>query len=102
MTKKYSNTILLFISTSFIFFSSAFGQSAFVETIYFKPNSSRIDKKYENTLNAIAKQLSSDTFGYLKIFGYADTKGPENYNDILSEKRADAVYNYLASRSKFD
>ena len=50
----------------------------------------------------IAKQLSSDTFGFLKVFGYADIKGSADYNDILSGKRANAVYNYLASRVKID
>ena len=50
----------------------------------------------------IAKQLSSDTFGFLKVFGYADTKGSDGYNDILSGKRAYAVYDYLSTRIKID
>jgi len=31
------------------------------KTIYFKPNSYTIDKKYENSLKMIAKRLNSDT-----------------------------------------
>ncbi|MGK2863902.1 MAG: OmpA family protein [Chitinophagaceae bacterium] len=73
-----------------------------METIYFKSNSYTIDKKYHKTLDLIAKQLSSDTFDFLKVFGYADSKGSKDYNDILSGKRATAVYNYLAARAKVD
>ena len=50
----------------------------------------------------IAKQLSSDTFGFLKVFGYSDIKGSDACNDILSGKRANAVYDYLATRVKID
>ncbi len=78
------------------------GQTELVETIYFKSNSYSIDKKYHKTLDRIAQQLSADTFGYLKVFGYADTLGSDRYNDVLSGKRAEAVYRYLLSRSSFD
>jgi len=72
------------------------------KTIYFKPNSYTIDKKYENSLKIIAKTLNSDTLVFLKVFGYADTLGNEDANDILSEKRANAVYDFLISYSKID
>jgi len=102
MTKKYHKDIMFSIVALFIFYSSAFSQSGLVQTIYFKSNSFYIDKKYENTLDLIAKQINSDTFSYLKVFGYADKTGSENYNDILSGKRATAVYNYLSARAKID
>ena len=50
----------------------------------------------------IAKRLNSDTLFFLKVFGYADTLGNEDANDILSEKRANAVYKFLTSYSKID
>ena len=102
MSKKILINILLLTLAFFISLPFTFSQNGYVETIYFKPNSFSIDKKYENTLNLIVKQLNSDTFSYIKIFGFTDTKGPEKYNDILSGKRADVVYNYLASRAKID
>lgn len=102
MIKKLINTSLLFILSLFICNAHAFSQSQFVKTIYFKSNSFSIDKKYENSLDLIARKLSSDTFSYLKIFAYADISGSTSHNDILSEKRATAVYDYLASRTKFD
>ena len=95
--------IIVFVFTWTFFISlHSFGQSSLIESIYFKPNSFAIDKKYEKTLNQIARQLRSDTFSYLRIFAFADTKGSETYNEMLSEKRADAIYNYLDSRAKID
>lgn len=101
MKKKIQFIVLLFISTNFIS-SVSFCQSTLVESIYFKPNSFSIDKKYKSTLNKIATQLRSDTFQYLRIFAFTDIKGTEYYNEILSEKRADAIYNYLNARTKID
>lgn len=94
--------ILILIGISLSHFSAIRGQIGHVETIYFKPNSYSIDKKYYKTLDHIAKQLSSDTFSYLKIFAFADTLGSDEYNDILSGNRTEAVYKYLQSRSSFD
>ena len=102
MTKKYLLYFLLFIVTVCFSHSKAYCQSGMVETIYFKSNSYSIDKKYHKILDAIAKQLSSDTFTFLKVFGYADTKGSDDYNDILSGRRANAVYDYLATKVKID
>lgn len=94
-------TLILIVIFLFHFFT-VLGQTGLVETIYFKSNSYTIDKKYHKTLDDIAQRISSDTFGYLKVFGYADTSGSVEYNDILSGKRAEAVYQYLLSRSSFD
>ncbi|HET6768286.1 MAG TPA: OmpA family protein [Chitinophagaceae bacterium] len=70
--------------------------------MYFKPNSYSINKKYERSLKMIAKRLNSDTLVFLRVFGYADTLGNANANDILSEKRATAVYNFLDHHAKID
>ena len=102
MAKRYPKYFLLFCSTFCFFYSTAYCQIGLVKTIYFKSNSYSIDKKYYKTLDLVAKQLTSDTFGFLKVFGYADTKGSDDYNDILSGKRANAVYDYLASIVKID
>jgi outer membrane protein OmpA-like peptidoglycan-associated protein len=90
MTKKYYKDIIFSVVTLFVFCSAAFSQSGLVQAIYFKSNSFSIDKKYKKTLDLIAKQI------------YADKSGSENYNDILSEKRATAVYDYLSVRVKID
>ena len=88
--------------TFYFSFSFVFSQEDLRKTIYFKPNSYSIDKKYESSLKMIAKRLNSNTLSFLKVFGYADTLGNEDANDILSEKRANAVYDFLISYSKID
>lgn len=102
MRNKYSKQLFLFMIACSISLTPAFSQSTVVESIYFKSNSFSIDKRYLPTLNLLAAKLSSDSFGYLKIFGFADRKGPAGYNDDLSEKRAEAVYNYLFAHATFD
>jgi outer membrane protein OmpA-like peptidoglycan-associated protein len=82
----------------FVFFS----HSNEVSTLYFDANSFTIDKKYFPTLDNIGKRCASDTFSYLKILAYADKKGTKKYNEQLSEKRANAVYNYLFRKFQID
>jgi outer membrane protein OmpA-like peptidoglycan-associated protein len=77
-------------------------QTILVKTVYFKPGSFSIEKKYFSMLDHVAKQLSSDSMSFLKIFGFADTKGKEDDNDELSAKRAEAVYDYLAAHAVMD
>jgi outer membrane protein OmpA-like peptidoglycan-associated protein len=71
-------------------------------TINFKNNSSRIEEKYEPLLKRLAKEFSADSCQMIKIIGYADSPGTEEYNDMISEKRVNSVYNYLLSRGQID
>ncbi|CAN5705564.1 hypothetical protein BH11BAC3_BH11BAC3_25860 [soil metagenome] len=96
---KHFRDITLSILIAISVHTVAFSQSALIKTIYFSNNSCTINNKYHSTLNKLAKQLASDTFGYLKIIGFANTKGPGKLNNTLSQKRAEAVYNYLASKA---
>ncbi|MGG9963628.1 OmpA family protein [Ferruginibacter sp. SUN106] len=89
---------MLFVATAF----SLNAQTILVKTIYFKPGSFSIDKKYFPMLDHVARQLGSDSMGFLKVFGFADTKGKEDDNDELSSERANAVYDYLANHAVFD
>jgi OOP family OmpA-OmpF porin len=60
--------------------------------------------KYELTpkakmnLDEHLRSLSSQSDRSILIKGYADSTGPEDYNQKLSERRAQAVYDYLTSR----
>ena len=89
--------ILLFLTPLF-----SLGQTTTVATLHFTSNSYKIDKKNLSTLNDIGLKCSSDTFGFLKIFAYTDNKGSNKYNEQLSQKRAEEVYNYLTKHFKFD
>lgn len=102
MTNKHLKYYFIFIPVLFLFFPAAYSQIGIVETIYFKSNSYSIDKKYQQKLDSIALRIQSDTFSFLKVFGYADRTGSDHFNDILSEKRANAVYGYLAAKVKID
>ena len=50
------------------------------------------DKKY---LDKAAAQIKAEKPGKVLVKGYADTTGSADYNMQLSQKRADAVANYL-------
>ncbi|PWT75957.1 MAG: hypothetical protein C5B59_07630 [Bacteroidetes bacterium] len=81
----------------------SFAQSdGFIRTVYFRTNSSTIDPVYRKMLDTVANYYKFHPFLNLNIFGYADTVGRESYNDYLSEKRVETVYNYLQSRAKID
>jgi outer membrane protein OmpA-like peptidoglycan-associated protein len=83
-------------------FHNAFGQINEVKTLYFKANSFTIEKKHLPVLNYIGQRSATDSFSFLKVFAYADKKGTKKYNEQLSEKRANAVYNYLTQKFKID
>ncbi|MFL6244383.1 MAG: OmpA family protein [Thermoanaerobaculia bacterium] len=51
-----------------------------------------------NTLNKIAEQLRMNPDARIEIEGHTDSVGSEEMNQALSEKRAKAVRDYLASR----
>ena len=71
-------------------------------TIYFQKNKYNIDSKYDPLLRSLAKSVGSDSCRLVKIYGHADTTGSDNYNYILSKKRAYSVLNYLISSNKID
>ena len=99
MTKGPFILLLLILCFSF---STVYGQSDIIKTVYFKSNSYSIDKKYYKTLDSIAMKLKLGNISYLKIFGYADKKGSEDFNDVLSKKRANAIFDYLSEKVKID
>jgi outer membrane protein OmpA-like peptidoglycan-associated protein len=99
---KQHRPIQIIISLLFLTPLFSFGQSTSVKTLRFAHDSYKIDKKYFSILNEIGHKCSSDTFGYLKIFAYADRKGSIKYNELLSQKRAEEVYNFLTKHFKFD
>lgn len=65
--------------------------------IVFSTGSAEISSRYFNRLNAFAKFLIENNRGG-EIAGYTDNTGDANANQQLSEKRANAVRNYLVQQ----
>jgi len=65
--------------------------------VYFSFNSAFIEKSNLRPLKILAKYIADNKDFHLFISGHTDEKGSEQYNRILSEKRALAVRELLLS-----
>lgn len=64
--------------------------------IYFEFNKWTITKKSKKALNELAKKLERYPEINVKISAHTDNRGTKWYNQVLSERRAEATRNYLA------
>ena len=70
-----------------------------LNTIYFDFDKSDIRKDSSIELDRIVNMmLNTYPTMNIKIESHTDSRGPEAYNDILSQKRAKATYDYLVSK----
>jgi OmpA-OmpF porin, OOP family len=67
-------------------------------TILFGFDKYQLTRKDKQTLDDFASQLSSQKHYIIQVEGYTDSTGPADYNYQLSQKRADAVIQYLATK----
>jgi outer membrane protein OmpA-like peptidoglycan-associated protein len=72
-------------------------------TIYFGFNLATLTDDSQQRLNSLAGRLkaASDVQG-AQVVGYADRIGTASYNEVLSEKRAKAVRDYLVAHGIID
>jgi OmpA-OmpF porin, OOP family len=64
-------------------------------TVHFSVNSAKLSPQAKSDLQAVAAS-ASNTKGYLiQVAGYADSSGNAAWNQELSDRRAEAVVNYL-------
>jgi outer membrane protein OmpA-like peptidoglycan-associated protein len=68
--------------------------------IYFAFDSAEIQKESEPVLNTLGEALKRDEYKgrVFVVGGHTDAKGTADYNQSLSEKRADAVKRYVVSK----
>ena len=66
--------------------------------ISFEKNSDRLHPQFFQPLDAIARLLKAQPQMIAKIAGHTDIYGTLRYNQLLSEKRAQNIGTYLASR----
>lgn len=70
--------------------------------IYFKNDSSEISSECTNAVNALVADLEqlADSISSIVLVGSTDRTGSNTYNDDLSKKRVDTVFNRLKQSSK--
>jgi outer membrane protein OmpA-like peptidoglycan-associated protein len=70
--------------------------------VTFAVNQSTIQSQFHPTLNEVATTLVNYPSTRVDIIGHADSDGAADYNQQLSERRANSVRSYLASRGVQD
>ncbi len=65
--------------------------------VIFRQNSSTIDANQAPTVASIAKYLKDNDDTNVVLLGYASPEGSQEFNEALSQKRADAVKNSLVN-----
>jgi outer membrane protein OmpA-like peptidoglycan-associated protein len=78
------------------------GMSITLRGIYFDFDKSTIKPESKPALEAAAKMLNENPTINVEIQGHTDSKGSDAYNLRLSEKRAQAVVNYLVQNLGID
>lgn len=68
------------------------------EGVTFATGSSSINMTFQNTLNNVAQSLIQYPNSLVDVYGYTDSTGSVEFNQRLSEQRANAVASYLISR----
>jgi len=69
-----------------------------IQGLRFAFDSSKIEPRYYAELNEIAALLKSTPGKGIRIDGHTDSVGTKEYNQALSERRANAVREYLVSQ----
>lgn len=70
--------------------------------IYFAFDNSMLDKEEQMKLDKLSQILSENEITRVKIVGYTDKIGTNEYNQKLSEKRAHSVKTYLDNKVHLD
>ncbi|GMM91739.1 OmpA family protein [Qipengyuania sp. MTN3-11] len=66
--------------------------------VTFATGSYTINQTFRNTLDNVASSLTQYPNSLIDVYGYTDSTGSDDFNQRLSEQRAQAVANYLTSR----
>lgn len=74
------------------------GQGAVLQNIFFDFDRYELKEKSFTELEKVARFLDENPQIRIEIGGHTDNSGNPAYNQQLSEKRANAVYNYLISK----
>lgn len=72
-----------------------FAQQSDHGIIYFEPDKFELSENSKTRLDSLIKKIRSKEITQIQISGHTDSDGAEDYNEILSEKRATVVFDYL-------
>ena len=81
-------------------YSSASQQK--VNTIYFQFDKANIQGQFNDEVRGAAQNLKDGKEGSIHVDGYTDSTGPSEYNQGLSERRANAVKQELINQYQVD
>jgi outer membrane protein OmpA-like peptidoglycan-associated protein len=73
------------------------GEKMQLSNVFYEVDSWQLKKESMSELNNLARLLSNNRDLVIEIGGYTDSTGSDEYNLVLSEKRALSVINYLIS-----
>jgi OmpA-OmpF porin, OOP family len=94
-----ANTRITTIEGRLANMTDAYTESA-KEAVTFANNSANLDAAAKSTLDKIASDLSGQRSGYMvELQGFTDSRGPEQYNVGLSQRRVESVERYLVGKS---
>ncbi len=67
-------------------------------TVFFKFNQSTLTSDAKRQLDELVAEAKSDRRFFVTIEGFTDRTGSRQYNEMLSQKRADSVVRYLVTK----
>jgi OOP family OmpA-OmpF porin len=94
-----ANTRITTIEGRLANMTDAYTESA-KETVTFANNSATLNAAAKSALDKIASDLSGQSSGYMvELQGFTDSRGPEQYNIGLSQRRVESVERYLVGKN---
>lgn len=69
-----------------------------IESVYFEFDKFDISKDQQSFIIDFIQKIDSTQIDKIELFGYCDDRGKDNYNMILSQRRAEAVKNLMVQQ----
>jgi outer membrane protein OmpA-like peptidoglycan-associated protein len=97
-TIKIDNLVKHDITEEVLLTPIEIGKSIIIEDLLFKTGNNELDKRSFRLLDQMVDFMSHNKTIKVEIAGHTDSDGSENFNQKLSEGRAQSAVNYLISK----